>query len=161
MKYNRYIEVESQRVFFNSEDSVVMDCSALAADGVAFIVDAGGRMWAEKPEFDGRDYDYDFTVALQMFVDAEALFAEQNPVIPEDTTPVVTALQGLLALDQSGLADAYEVWAKDPARTFAERAYIEKAGVWRRDDATLNAAAVSMGLSSQQVDDLFVLAATL
>lgn len=161
MKYDRCIEVSSGLVFFKGDDSVVMDCSALAADDIAFVVDAGGQMWIEKTVFDGRHYDYDFTAAQQMFVDAEALFIEQNPVAPEDTTPVVSALQGLLALDQSGLASAYEAWAKDPARTFAERAYIEKALVWRRDDTTLNAAAVSMGLSSQQVDDLFVLAATL
>jgi hypothetical protein len=33
--------------------------------------------------------------------------------------------------------------------------------MWRRDEPVLNAAAQSMGLTSEQVDELFVLAATL
>jgi hypothetical protein len=161
MKYDRCIEASSGLVFFNENDSVVMDCSALAADGLAFVIDAGGQMWVEKIEFDGRHYDYDFTTARQMFIDAEALFEEQNPVMPEDTTPTITALQGLLALDQSGLSADYTQWATDPARTFAEKAYIDKATMWRRDAPVLNSAAQSMGLTSEQVDALFVLAATL
>lgn len=161
MKYTRYIEAEQNRVFFNDKDSVEMDCASIKADGFSFIIEAGTEMWAERSSFDGRVYDYDFSRALEMFVEAEALYEEQNPVIPEDTTPTVTALQGLLALDQSGLSAEYTQWATDPARTFAEKAYIDKATMWRRDEPVLNSAAQSMGLTSEQVDELFVLAATL
>ena len=80
-------------------------------------------------------------------------------------TPVpqsVSALQGLLAIDQqTGLASAYTAWASDSARTFAERAFIDKAQTWKRDDPTLMAAAVAFGLTSTQIDNLFVLAASL
>jgi hypothetical protein len=73
----------------------------------------------------------------------------------------VTALQGLLALDAAGLAAAYDAWATAPDRTFAERAFIQRAGHWARDDATLLSAATTLGLSAADVDELFTLAATL
>lgn len=74
------------------------------------------------------------------------------PQVPES----VPALEALLALDAAGLSDAYEAWATDPARTFAERAFINKALTWRRDDPTLQAAAEALELSSKQVDQLFI-----
>lgn len=82
-----------------------------------------------------------------------------DPVIPPPIVPRVSALQGLLAIDQAGLAAQYEAWASAPARTFAERAFINKAMTWRRDDPTIQAAAVALGLTSQQVDALFDAAA--
>ena len=82
--------------------------------------------------------------------------------VPDQHIPQsVTALQALLAIDQAGLAAAFEAWATDAARTFAQRAFIDKAQNWRRDDATLIAAATALGLTSEQVDNLFILAATL
>ncbi|MEL7893525.1 hypothetical protein [Vreelandella neptunia] len=77
----------------------------------------------------------------------------------KDAVPqAVPALEALLALDAAGLSADYEVWAKDPARTFAERAFIDKAQNWRRDDPTLQAAAEALELSSEQVDQLFIAA---
>lgn len=73
----------------------------------------------------------------------------------------ISALQGLLALDAVGMASAYTTWASAPERTFAQRAFIDKAQTWRRDDPTLAAAATDFGLTAQQVDDLFMLASTL
>ena len=73
----------------------------------------------------------------------------------------VTALQGLLALDAAGLSGQYEAWAKDPARTFAERAFIDRAQHWERNDQTLVAAATALGLGDAQIDALFETAAQL
>ena len=90
-----------------------------------------------------------------------------KPELPDWTPPPappvarVSALQGLLALDAAGLAAAYEAWASDPARTFAERAFIQRAEQWARDDATLLGAAATLGLSAADVDELFELATTL
>ena len=74
---------------------------------------------------------------------------------------VVTALQGMLALDQAGLSAAYEAWANDSGRTFAEKAFISKTVNWRRDDDILIQGAKDLGLTEQQLDQLFILAATL
>lgn len=80
---------------------------------------------------------------------------------PPEPAPRVTALQGMLALDQAGLAPQYEAWASDPARTFAERAFIQRAQHWQRDDQTLVAAATALGLDDAQIDALFEAAAQL
>lgn len=80
---------------------------------------------------------------------------------PSPAPPVpqaVPALEALLALDSAGLSADYEAWANDPARTFAQRAFINKALTWRRDDPTLQAAAEALELSSEQVDQLFIAA---
>lgn len=93
-----------------------------------------------------------------VLLNQQPLPVDQSPVFPA----TITALQGLLAIGQNpALAAAYESWANDPARTFAQRAFINKAQTWRRDDATLAAAATEFGLSGEQVDGLFALAATL
>lgn len=73
----------------------------------------------------------------------------------------VLALQALLAIDAAGMAERYEAWANDPARTFAQRAFMARAQTWRRDDPTLQAAAADLALSEAHLDDLFTLAATL
>ena len=59
------------------------------------------------------------------------------------------------------LAAAYEAWATAPDRTFAERAFIQRAGHWARDDATLLSATTTLGLTDDELDALFVQAATL
>ena len=86
----------------------------------------------------------------------------QEPVIVENPVPQeVTVLQALLAIDQAGMSVAYDAWANDPARTFAEKAFINRAQVWRRTDPLMIAGATALGLSPAQLDDLFMLAATL
>lgn len=84
-----------------------------------------------------------------------------KPIQPAPVPEAVTPLQGLLALDQAGMATAYDAWAKNPARTFSERAFIEKAQTWRRDNAVLQGACAGLGITPTQLDDLFKLAATL
>lgn len=86
-----------------------------------------------------------------------AAYVAPDPTVPQS----VSALQGLLAIDSYGLASAYEAWANDPARTFAQKAFISKAQTWKRADPTLGAAAAHLGLTSDQVDAMFSLAATL
>lgn len=80
---------------------------------------------------------------------------------PPEPAPRVTALQGMLALDAAGLSDQYEAWSTDPARTFAEKAFIQRAQFWQRDDQTLVAAAAALGLDDAQIDALFEAAAQL
>lgn len=74
------------------------------------------------------------------------------PPVPAEIDP----LRALLVLDAAGLSGAYESWASDPARTFAERAFINKATTWRRDDPVLIVGAAAIGLSEQQIDELFI-----
>ena len=109
---------------------------------------------ALKPEHIFKDSDTSF----RCYFPGEIVrpVATENPVPQE-----VDALQGLKAIDAAGLSAAYEVWANDPARTFLEKAFINRAQTWRRDDPVLSAGAAALGLSAEQLDQLFVLAATL
>lgn len=84
-----------------------------------------------------------------------------QPRQPVDVPDSVPALAGLLALDAAGFGPQYQAWAADPARTFAERAFIDKAMTWRRDDPTVLAAAEALALGSEQVDALFIQAGAL
>lgn len=83
--------------------------------------------------------------------------APSGPVVPDAVEP----LQGLLALDAFGMAAAYETWAASPDRTFAERAFINRAQTWRRNDPILQGAAEVLGLTAEQLDAVFIKAATL
>jgi len=80
---------------------------------------------------------------------------------PAPAPEKIEALNGLLTLDAAGLSGAYEAWASSPDRTFAQKAFITKAIPWRRDDPTLAAAASELGLTDEQIDALFIQAATL
>lgn len=83
------------------------------------------------------------------------------PAPPPQVPDSCTALAGMLALDAAGMSDAYETWANDPERTFAERAFINKALTWRRDDPVLLAGADALGLTESQLDELFIAASQL
>lgn len=73
----------------------------------------------------------------------------------------VPALDGLRAVNHFGLSSFYENWCNAPERTFLEKAFINKAQTWRRDDPTLLAAATALGLTEAQVDDMFLYAGSL
>ena len=78
-----------------------------------------------------------------------------------DVPQEVDATSALKAIDQANLSSAYTAWASAPDRSFSERAFIDKAAVWKRNDPVLLAGAAALGLTSEQVDQLFILAATL
>lgn len=109
---------------------------------------------------DSPGYEYLLPVGSIEITQAEA-DAVAAYVAPAQIPQSVSALQGLLAVDQAGMAAAYTAWASDSSRTFAERAFIDKAQTWKRDDPTLMAAAAAFGLTELQIDALFTLAATL
>lgn len=82
---------------------------------------------------------------------------DQDPAVPAAVAP----LQGLLAIDFFGMSEAFEAWADSPSRTFAERAFISRAQTWRRNDPILQGAAEVLGLTTDQVNALFLKASTL
>jgi len=108
--------------------------------------------------FPGYEYYKDSETEIRCYAPGEIV----RPAPPETTVPQeVSPLQAMLALDQAGMSAAYEAWSTAPARTFAERAFINRAQVWRRDDPLMQAAATALGISPEQLDQLFALAATL
>lgn len=135
----------------------------------------------------GRDYESDpmplagssdpafASFALQfssaIVAERDALIAEQDtlqaeinrltalipPEVDEDGVPsVITCVQGRLALLQAGLLDAVESSIAVAAREI--RIFWEFAVEWHRSNAVLVSLGQSLGLSDDQVDDLFRLA---
>ena len=74
---------------------------------------------------------------------------------------IVSRLQARLALIQAGLWASVELWAQDPETPPEHLAFFEDASNWQRNDSTLAAAATALGLTDEQMDGLFALAATL
>lgn len=81
----------------------------------------------------------------------------EAPQVPDSITP----LSGLLVINAVGLTEQYEAWATSADRTFAERAFLDKAVSWKRDDPVLMAGAAALGLSEEDLDNLFIMAASL
>jgi hypothetical protein len=79
------------------------------------------------------------------------------PVVPEE----VSALQGMLAINAAGMAAPFNAWlsALDPITDFAAIAFFQKAATWRRDNPYLIQGATALGLTDEQLDQLFVAAA--
>ena len=92
----------------------------------------------------------------------------EEPPVPEpepDGPPtVVTRAQGKAALIQAGLwADvlAYVDAIADPTQQALARVALDDTTEWRRDSPFLATAAAALGLTDQQLDDLFVAAAAI
>jgi hypothetical protein len=81
------------------------------------------------------------------------------PPVPEE----VSALQGLLAIQMAGLVSGFMSWkaSLDPVTDFAVLSFFDKAPTWRRDNPYLIQGATALGLTSEQIDQLFQLAGTL
>ena len=67
--------------------------------------------------------------------------------------------QGQLALLQAGVLDALEAWVATQSR--ATQIEYAARGEWRRDWPLVATGATALGLTEEQVDELFILAATL
>ncbi len=84
-----------------------------------------------------------------------------NTPLPPATPEEVTRLQARLALIGAGLWANVTAYFQDPARTEEEKAFWEDAQNWLRDDPIIASAGTALGLTEQQIDDLFVAAKAL
>jgi len=105
---------------------------------------------------------------IKLYVDApdsiRVYFPGEIPDPEPEANPVpqsVSKYKAMKALATAGLAGAYQAWVSDPKRTFLELAAVNATTDWVRTDTNLIAAATALGLSSEQLDDLFRLADTL
>ncbi|MBF57744.1 MAG: hypothetical protein CME80_08500 [Halomonas sp.] len=123
---------------------------------MAYVKIENGVVVQKQPNFQEGFTEAPDNIVCGMIYENGAFSSPPPP--PTQVPDSVPALNALLALDGAGLSDAYNEWANDPARTFAEQAFINKAQNWRRDDPTLNAAGDALGLSEEQKDQLFIAA---
>jgi len=76
-------------------------------------------------------------------------------------TAFVARVYAELTLIQSGLWAAVQAFFESPERTDAERAWWRATPTWRRTHAAMESAATALGLTAEQIDDLFRSAITL
>jgi len=82
--------------------------------------------------------------------------------IPTPVPESVSALSGMLALEQAGLVSDFLRWkaSLDPVQDFAALAYFEKSSEWRYNSPVIDAALQELGLAARK-DALFQAAAAL
>ena len=74
------------------------------------------------------------------------------PKVPQSVDP----LAAIVLLDSMGLGAAYKAYRDSPARTLLEQETLLRAKVWERSNPTLIAAATAMGITSEQLDQMFI-----
>lgn len=82
-----------------------------------------------------------------------------KPQVPQS----VSALQGMRAIKQAGLVEAFIAWKSslDSITHFEELAFFDKAQTWERANPVFQGAAAALELTDAQLDELFMLAETL
>lgn len=87
----------------------------------------------------------------------EAADGEIHQYTPDVVVPAsVSPIQAMTALDNAGLLSALDAYMQDASTPLlARRAYL-MATEWRRDSLLVMNAAIVLGLTEKQVDDLFI-----
>jgi hypothetical protein len=156
--------IPAKNLIFLDDDAapVSIDCSALAPD-VAFAGWDGNEKWIELHPFTGRIYEYDFTAIDALFDQAQIAFDEREAAMQPDPNAVpaaVTMRQARLALLNAGLLSSVETFIGALPSPEKEAAQIEwdYAAEIRRDHALVIQMENAMGMTSEQMDALFVAA---
>lgn len=121
------------------------------------------KLYTEDGEYKiGDDYEgqsYDGLGPIPAWLSTEA---PEQPVEPDPVPYSVTRAQGKAALIQAGLWPdvlAFVDGITDPTEKALADVALNDTQDWRRDSPFLNQAALAVGLSEEQLDDLFTAAA--
>ena len=91
---------------------------------------------------------------------APGCYTYDNGFIPVPATVAVPQfvkpLDAIILLDSMGLGAAYKAYRDSPARTVLEQEILSRAEVWERNSPILIAAATAMGITSEQLDSMFI-----
>ena len=72
--------------------------------------------------------------------------------VPQSVDP----LAAIALLDSMGLGAAYKAYRDSPDRTLLDQETLLRAKAWERSNPTLIAAATAMGITSEQLDSMFI-----
>lgn len=72
--------------------------------------------------------------------------------VPQSVDP----LAAIALLDSMGLGAAYKAYRDSPDRTLLDQETLLRAKAWERSNPTLIAAATAMGITSEQLDQMFI-----
>lgn len=110
-----------------------------------------GELSITTDDIDQAVIDYPAGVAREMTAAERAEYVRQQ-------IPPVTARQMLVAMDEAGLLDSVEAYVATQPRV-AQITW-NRAQEFERSNDLLNAGAAGLGMTPEQVDDLFALART-
>ena len=91
-------------------------------------------------------------MSLHQLFDRDGNVIQSGPM-PVEMYDVITPIQGRIALKRAGLIESVE--AAIQQANGETQIWWEYAALWHRNHPLLNALASSLGLTSDQVDDLF------
>lgn len=162
-EFSKLIEVDINTVFFDPEDesrSATVDCVSLKEKNIKFVCEQDGIMWIEYKPFTGRIYEFDRVEIDKIFQDAETKWAQENDQMMNslDVTPEISAYYGMLAIEQMGYLQQFYDWSTSSERTIQQKMYFSYKLTWRRDDSILVDCLTSVGLTEQNIDDVFEMA---
>ncbi len=75
---------------------------------------------------------------------------------PEDVPREIDAVAAIIVIEQYGLGVAYRNWVA--SLPWDKQEIVSRRGKWRRDNTILNAGAAAMGISNEQLDEMFIVA---
>jgi hypothetical protein len=164
-QYSRSIETKTNIIFFDPENrelSATIDCSELAAEKIAFVCEEDGVMWVEHTPFEDRQYEFDIEKMENYFQMAKEAWIAENDLEMSaiDVTPTIMSVDGFFALDVMKFSSVFETWISSEDRTFLQKAYFNHSTIWKNNDEILLTCLSDIGMSEQQIDDLFELAAS-
>lgn len=122
----------------------------------------GGSVWTVVQDGITGEYKiaaWDTAVLGPQPAEADMLaWAAAEPLLAWREQAQIPRLDGKLALARAGLWGAFQQWAASADLSIEERIYFDDAPTWRRADPVLCAGAAALGLTPEDVDNLFRLA---
>jgi len=96
----------------------------------------------------------DFVVDSYQYSDGRLQAVTRAEKVPDE----IDSIAAIIVLEQSGFGAAYEAWVTSNERTRIEKETAARRGRWRRDNTLLISAANAIGITSEQLDQMFVAA---
>lgn len=112
--------------------------------------------WTETPDIDGVTYVASDTAHIGATLNEDGTFTNPTPqpVIPQ----VVSRMQALMALANAGLYDTVNNYMTGSTVPLVDKIYWSESSDFHRDHSALISMAGALGLTSDQLDQLFIAA---
>lgn len=150
--FNRYIDVVTGNVWFNTEKFANCDCNDLAKLDVVKVIEDMSDIWVEREPFNGREYNIDFSIAYRLFEEAERKFNAELMAEKYRRADFLEPYKVLYAIYELNYDELWDAWVNSSERTFLERAYIQYHPSWDRKSSIIRAAFTGMGLTEIDID---------
>jgi hypothetical protein len=158
----RYIDLVIDEIGLYDERVLDFDASNHFDEDITMIIQEGKEIWVEHDPFQGKVYDYDFSIAYKLWEWAEHEINKRDEELSKSTREeelLTAATVGILrALEEFKLADRFEIWAASTDRTFREKIYLNHVQTWRKTDPEIQSLLEFLDLTQKDIDRIWELA---